>query len=380
MITESLGALRKAFEMNPLKIDQAKESGRKVVGHYCLYSPMELAVAAGAIAVTLCGTRQDAVPKAEEMLPRTLCPLIKSRFGFALLDSCHYLASSDLVVADTTCDGKKKMYELLGEMKELHLLQLPQNQDPETARPYWEDQFQRLRQRMSEKFGVPMSDEDLSRAIKLMNRERQALKNLFDLSKNPRPPYTGLELVEISFKTSFFPDKEDAIKCLEALYEDGLKMVAEGQSPVSDGAMRLIVTGVPSGMGSHKVIKLAEDLGAVVVVSDNCISYKKTAVFMDEKAPPQKAMADRYLDLPCAIMSPNPGRYARLRQLAEDFKADGVIDLVWQGCQPFATESYSVRNFVQNELGLPYLMLETDYSESDLAPLKLRLEAFINSN
>ena len=380
MITESLGALRKAFEMNPLKIDQAKESGRKVVGHYCLYSPMELAVAAGAIAVTLCGTRQDAVPKAEEMLPRTLCPLIKSSFGFALLDSCHYLASSDLVVADTTCDGKKKMYELLGEMKELHLLQLPQNQDPETARPYWADQFQRLRQRMSEKFGVPMSDEDLSRAIKLMNRERQALKNLFDLSKNPRPPYTGLELVEISFKTSFFPDKEDAIKCLEALYEDGLKMVAEGQSPVSDGAMRLIVTGVPSGMGSHKVIKLAEDLGAVVVVSDNCISYKKTAVFMDEKAPPLKEMADRYLDLPCAIMSPNPGRYARLRQLAEDFKADGVIDLVWQGCQPFATESYSVRNFVQNELGLPYLMLETDYSESDLAPLKLRLEAFINSN
>ncbi len=378
MTAESLTNLRKIFETNPLRLDEAKERGRKVVGHYCLYSPMEMAVAGGAIAVSLCGTRQDAVPKAEEILPRTLCPLIKSSFGFALLDSCHYLASSDLVVADTTCDGKKKMYELLGKMKDLHLLQLPQNQDPATARPYWEHQFSLLRDRMREKFQVPVSDDDLRKAIKLMNEERRALKNLFDLSKSPRPPYTGLELMEISFKTGFLPDKAEAVKYLETLYEEGCRIMAEGLSPVPAGAPRLLLTGVPSGMGSHKVTQLAEELGAVIVVADNCSNYKKVSLFMDEEAPPLKEMADRYLDLPCAVMSPNPGRYTRLRRLAADFTVDGVIDLVWQGCQPFATESYSVREFVQSELGLPYLMLETDYSTSDLAPLKLRLEAFLN--
>ncbi|MDR1046085.1 MAG: 2-hydroxyacyl-CoA dehydratase family protein [Candidatus Adiutrix sp.] len=378
MVPESLDSLRKVFERNPLRIDEAREAGQKVVGHYCLYSPMEMAVAAGAIPVSLCGTRHDSVSRAEEVLPRTLCPLIKSSFGFALLNSCHYLASSDLVVADTTCDGKKKMYELLGRMKEMHILQLPQNQDPETAGPYWEDQFERLRGKMRQKFQVPMTDEDLRRAIKLLNEERRALKNLYDLSKNPRPPYTGLELLEIGFKTSFLPSKKEAVEYLEALYQDGLEMIEEGRSPVAGGAMRLILTGVPLGMGSHKVLKLAEDLGAVVVVSDNCTGYKKTALFMDEEAPPLAEMAARYLKLPCAVMSPNPGRYERLRELAGEFKADGVIDLVWQGCQPFATEAYSVRDFVQKELGLPYLMLETDYSESDLAPLTLRLEAFLS--
>lgn len=378
MVPESLSALRKVFEVNPLRIDEAKEAGQKVVGHYCLYSPMEMAIAGGGIAVSLCGTRQDAIPKAEEVLPRTLCPLIKSSFGFALLDSCHYLASSDMVVADTTCDGKKKMYEHLAKMKDLHLLQLPQNQDMETAAPYWRSQFAALREKMRQKFDIPLTDDDLREGIRVMNQERVALKNLFDLSQNPKPPYTGLELMEISFKSGFLPDKKDAVAHLEALYQEGLKMIEEGRSPVKDKAMRILLTGVPSGMGSHKVVQLAEELGAVVVVSDNCTSYKKVMIMMDEKADPLNEMADRYLNVPCAVMSPNPGRYERLRQLAEGFKADGVIDMVWQGCHPFATEAYTVRDFVQNELKLPYLMLETDYSESDIAPLKLRLEAFIN--
>ncbi|MDR3037674.1 MAG: 2-hydroxyacyl-CoA dehydratase family protein [Candidatus Adiutrix sp.] len=378
MSTAGLTDLRKVFERNPLRLDEAKAAGRKVVGHYCLYSPMELAAGAGAVAVSLCGTRQDAIPKAEEVLPRGLCPLIKSSYGFALLDSCHYLASSDLVVADTTCDGKKKMYELLARDKDLHLLQLPQNQDPETALPYWRDQLRRLRDKMRVKLNHPLTDDDLRAGIKLLNRERRALKALLDLSQNPRPPYSGLEILEICFKTGFLPDKEETITRLEALTEDGRQKLSAGESPVPEGAFRLLLTGVPVGMGSHKVVQLAEELGATVVVLDNCGGYKKVTLMMDEAADPLTEMATRYLNLPCAVMSPNPGRYERLRRLAADFRPDGVVDLVWQGCQPFATEAHTVRQFVQKELGRPYLMLETDYSDSDQAALKLRLEAFIN--
>lgn len=76
------------FEKNALAVQEAKNEGKKVVGQYCLYSPSEIAVAAGAIPVSLCGTRNDSIPAAEEQLPRALCPLIKSSFGFALKDSC----------------------------------------------------------------------------------------------------------------------------------------------------------------------------------------------------------------------------------------------------------------------------------------------------
>lgn len=93
---------------------------------YCLYSPKEIIMAAGAIPVPLCGTRQDPIPTAEKVLPRNLCPLIKSSYGFAATDTCPYFHFSDILIAETTCDGKKKMYELLGQLKPLHLLQLPQ--------------------------------------------------------------------------------------------------------------------------------------------------------------------------------------------------------------------------------------------------------------
>ena len=105
--------LEQLFKQNLTDIAQAKEEGRKVVGFYCLYSPVELAIAAGAIPVSLCGTKNDPIEAAEKVLPRNLCPLIKSSYGFALTDTCPYFRASDLVVGETTCDGKKKMFELL---------------------------------------------------------------------------------------------------------------------------------------------------------------------------------------------------------------------------------------------------------------------------
>ena len=125
----SVERFKDVTDRNVLALQEAKQAGVKVVGQYCIYSPLEIALAAGAVPVSLCGTKNDSIPPAESILPRSLCPLIKSSFGFALEDSCPYLAASDIVVADTTCDGKKKMFELLSERKSMFMLQLPQIQN-----------------------------------------------------------------------------------------------------------------------------------------------------------------------------------------------------------------------------------------------------------
>lgn len=376
MKCESFDAITTAFEHNVVNLNAAKEKGKKVVGQYCMYSPSEIAVAAGAIPVSLCGTRNDSIPAAEEILPRTLCPLIKSSFGFALKDSCPHLVASDIVVADTTCDGKKKMYELLAEYKPMHMLQLPQIQDDD-ALAYWRKQFEGLVRRLEKEFEVSISDDKLREAVVLMNRERMALKAVLDLAKRKPSPITGMEMVEIAFKTSFFPDKEVGIAMLQALADEIEQRAKAGESCYSNNTPRIYLTGVPVGMGSHKVVRLIEECGGNVVCLDNCSGYKKTRVMMRENGDPLTEMARRYLEVPCAVMSPNPNRYASLEELVREFDADAVIDLTWQGCQTYAVESWSLKKFVSEKLQKPFLQIETDYSETDTEQLKVRIEAFI---
>lgn len=369
----SLDRIREITDRNVLNLQEAKSAGKKVVGQYCIYSPEELAIAAGAIPVSLCGTKQDSIPAAEEILPRSLCPLIKSSFGFALQDSCPYLSASDIVVADTTCDGKKKMYELLGQHKPVFMLQLPQIQNA-SAKEYWRGEFMRLRAHYETFFGISISDDNVRDAIKLMNRMRIALKDVLDSSKREYAPLSGMQLLELTFRLSFMSDKEKAIILLQDLYTE---LNNTPKELCITGKPRIYVTGVPIGLGSHKVITLLEECGAHVVCVDNCACYKKTRLMIDEHADPMAALADRYLDTPCSVMSPNPNRYEILQREVHDFSAQAVIDLTWQGCQTYDVESYSLKRFVQDSLGLPFLQVVTDYSSADTEQLKVRVEAFL---
>ncbi len=376
MKSESFDKILQAFDKNGINLEQAKKEGRKVVGQYCLYTPYEIALAAGAIPVGLCGTKNDSISAAEDILPRTLCPLIKSSFGFALLDSCPYLSASDLVVADSTCDGKKKMYEFLEERVPLMLLQLPQKQD-ERALAYWEDELKLYIKRLEKDFQVEITEEKLRKAIALMNRERKALQGLMDLAQIKPSPISGMQLLEIAFKAGFLIDKEFAVDCMEKAIGEIMDNLKTEKSAYTESTPRILLTGVPVGMGSHKVVQLIEKCGGNVVCLDNCSSYKKTRIEVDENIEPIRALAKGYLDVPCAVMSPNPLRYQALETMAKEFSVDAVIDLTWHGCQTYETESARIKKYVQQDLKLPFLHIESDYADSDTEQLKVRIEAFL---
>ncbi|MCP4753291.1 MAG: 2-hydroxyacyl-CoA dehydratase [Proteobacteria bacterium] len=363
-------------ERNVLAIDQAKSEGRKVIGFYCLYSPTEIAVAANAIPLSLCGTRNDPIEKAEEVLPRNLCPLIKSSFGFAASGTCPYFNYSDMIVADTTCDGKKKMFELLAEYRPVHVLQLPQNQDPKTALPSWIEEIKRFRDLVSKEVDHPLTDDDLQRAIKLMNRERLTYKTLMDLARTKPSPISGMELLEILFKTGFFTDKEHGISLVEEIIQDINARAQNGPGLFSEDTPRVLLTGVPVGMGSDKVVRIIEEAGANVVCFENCSGYKKTFQ-VDETKDPILALAEQYLTIPCSVMSPNTLRLDLLSDMIRNFQVDKVVDLTWQACHTYNVESFTVEKFVRNTFDLPFLHLETDYSQSDTEQIRTRIEAFL---
>jgi len=359
-----------------ISILAAKEEGRKVVGMYCLYSPAEIIMAAGAIPISLCGTRQDPIAVAEKVLPRNLCPLIKSSYGFAAAGTCPYFNFSDLLIAETTCDGKKKMYELLSDLKPLHLLQLPQKQDEE-ALQYWYGEVIKMKDRLEAEFSVTITDQDLRESIQLMNEERRALKDLQDIAKLKPSPISGMDLLMALYNRGFSIDKKEVVVMVDRLTLELKELHRQGVTPFNTKTPRILLTGVPVGVGSDKVVQIIEENGGNVVCFESCGAYKGVVDQVDEAKEPLLAIAEKYLRTPCSCMSPNTARFELVERLADEFNVDGIVDLTWQGCHTYNIESHSLKKYLQDKINLPFLQIETDYSESDVEQLKVRIEAFL---
>jgi len=350
----------------------AKAKGRRIVGIMCEYTPRELIMAAGAIPVCLCGGSAETIGPAEEHLPANLCPLIKSTYGYHVQKANPLLEMADMIVAETTCDGKKKMYELMAQTRPMHVLELPQKPDDADAMAHWVSELRKLKARLEQAFNVTITDETIRKAIGTMNRERSLRRRLAGLMKADHPPLTGRQLLQ--YKSSI-----SGICADFAQYEKALEMYA-AKPPATNSKVRVLMTGVPMAHGAERVLDLIESHGGLVVATDNCTGLKPILEDVDEAASdPIVAMAEKYFRLPCSVMTKNTRRFDVLRDMAREYKAQCVVDLIWQACLTYDVESFFVKQLAEKELGLPYLRIETDYSPSDSARIALRVEALFET-
>lgn len=359
-----------------LEMKVLKEIGMGVVGVFCTYTPLEIIMAAGLVSVGLCSTSDETIPAAEKVLPQNLCPLIKSSYGFAITDKCPYMYFSDLVVGETTCDGKVKMYELLAKEKNVHVMELPRRQDTSEAKALWRAEIVRLKERLEKDFGVEITDEKLREAIRKRNAERRLLKEVYELSAAVPPPMTGQRQLQVLFGSQFKFDPNKKMQELRTVI-DGIREVYEaGERPVAESAPRILVTGCPMGGVTEKVVRVIEEAGAVVVVYENCSGAKQMDRQCKEEGDPISNIADHYLQIGCSVMTPDNNRLELLDRLCEQFKVDGVVEMTLQACHTYAVEAYVIKTHLK-EKGIPYLQLETDYGTADIGQLSTRAGAFV---
>lgn len=358
-----------------LGVKKLKDQGVPIVGAYCTYFPQEIAMAMGAATVGLCSTSDETIPDAEKELPKNLCPLIKSSYGFARTDKCPFFYFSDVVVGETTCDGKKKMYELMAEFKDVFLMELPNTQGEEAFR-LWRSEMVRFREYLEKKFDVEITEEQIREAIRVNNAGRRSLKKLYEVMKNDPVPITGHDLFKVLYGSTFKFDRREIPAEVDALVEKINKEYAEGK--MQKKMPRILISGCPIGGATEKVIRAVEENGAVVVTYENCTGAKSIDRTVDEDNPDvYDALARRYLDIGCSVMTPNPNRLELLGRLIDEYKVDGVVEMTLQACHTYNIESYGIRKFVNEEKGIPYISVETDYSQADIGQLNTRIAAFI---
>ena len=358
-----------------LAVKQLKDQGIPVVGSYCTYFPQEIAMAMGAATVSLCSTSDETIAEAEKDLPKNLCPLIKSSYGFAKTDKCPFFYFSDVVVGETTCDGKKKMYELMSEFKDTFVMELPNSQS-ENSLKLWKKEIIRFKEYLEKKFDVEITEEQIREAVKVNNEARRSLKKLYEVMRHDPAPISGYDLFKVLYGSTFKFDRKQIPGEVNALVDKIEKEYAEGK--MQEKKPRILITGCPIGGATEKVIRAVEDNGGIVVTYENCSGAKSIDKLVDENNPDvYDAIARRYLNIRCSVMTPNPNRFELLGRLIDEYQVDGVVEMTLQACHTYNVETLSVRRFVNEEKHIPYINVETDYSQADIGQLNTRITAFI---
>jgi benzoyl-CoA reductase/2-hydroxyglutaryl-CoA dehydratase subunit BcrC/BadD/HgdB len=369
-------------EVHGLRIKELldeKAAGRKIIGAYCVFVPEEIVLAAGATLVGLCSGADFATEEVEKLLPRNTCALIKSAFGFKLGKVCPYLESADMIVGENTCDGKKKAYETLGRLTDnLFVMDLPQVKSGQ-GRTLLRAEYDRFRSAVENLTGVGITAESLKQAIRTVNAKRAAVQRLAALRKADPAPISGLDAL-LANQVFFYDNPARFTDSVNKICEELEQRILHHQGAFPSGTPRVLISGCPQAVPNWKLPFIVETSGAVIVGEESCVGERGTRNLTDDSGRTVEemleAVVDRYLQVDCAIFTPNPQRLAHIEEMAAAYRADGVIFYGLQFCQPYLMESIPVEQALEDK-GIPCLRIETDYSMEDAGQLKTRIEAFI---
>ena len=364
--------------VRPQELIKAQEEGKKVFGTFCIYVPDELIFAANAIATGLCGGSQFWVPGGEKVLPTNTCPLIKASVGARLDRTCPFFRIADMYIGETTCDGKKKAWEILGEDVPVHVMDLPQMKREKDIKA-WADEIRDLKKVIEDFTGNKVTAESLNESIKLINNKRKALSRLYECRKADKVPISGRDALVIS-QIAFYDDPARFTQMTNKLCDELEQRIKDGVSVVKEGTKRIMLTGTPLAVPNWKLHNIIETSGAVVVCEEMCTGTRyfenlvdETKTTVDEQI---DALANRYMGINCACFTPNTARIDDIIRLAKEYKVDGVIDVNLKFCSLYDVEGYKVERALK-EAGIPVMGIETDYTDSDAEQLRTRIGAFI---
>ena len=364
--------------IRPAELIEAQKNGQKVFGTFCVYVPDEVIIAANGIVTGLCGGSQFWVPDGEAVLPKSTCPLIKASVGARLGRTCPFFRIADMYIGETTCDGKKKAWEILGQDVPMHIMDMPQMKRTKDINR-WAAEITELANIVQEFTGNKITAEKLNNAIHIINEKRKALARVYEARKSDKLPISGKDVLLLT-QIAFFDDPERCAQMTNRLADELDKRIADGISVFPEGTKRIMITGTPMAIPNWKLHHIIETSGAAVVCEETCTGTRYFENLVDETKTTleeqYQAIAERYMKINCACFTPNTGRVEDILRLAKEYKVDGVIDVNLKFCCLYDTEGYTVEKTLR-ENNIPVLGIETDYTDADAEQLRTRIEAFI---
>jgi benzoyl-CoA reductase subunit C len=353
------------------------QAGRKVIGYFCCFVPDEIITALDMVPYWIQGSQNDPIDEADALLEPMACPFARSCFNMALKDQYDFL---DGFVAPHSCDTIERMYHIWRSNKPSpfnHMINVPHMMGP-SSDVFYRKELDYFILRLEEFAGAKLDQNKLRDAVRLYNRRRALLRELYDFRKADPPAISGTETTQVLVAGMGIPAAEH-VKLLESLIAE----VKNRPAPKADGLPRIFIWG--NEIDDIAFIRLVEECGAHVVMDDLCTGTRFFWDDVPETPDPLDGITSRYIGTHCPrSLKPQTGlreedlenRFGYMRKFVSRWRADGVIFYIVRYCDTCELEGPDLREYLNN-LKLPVLMIEDDYSTSTIGQLRTRIQAFL---
>jgi len=384
--SHGLARAREIYKDRTRRAKELKLSGRKVVGYMCIYPPLEMMTALDLVPYRVLGDMREAITEADRGLPVAFCPFVRSCLDLGMKGEYDFL---DGMVATHSCDAIEKtahVWERAVSHPYFHFIEIPTKVNAR-AEEVFKGELESFRKTLEVFAGQELTSEKLKKAVEIHNEQRALVRELYGLRKPDPPAISGSETLVVLKTLMSVPVDEG-----NELLREVLSEVKGRRNPLKKDSPRLLVWG--SIVDDASLIELIENAGSNVVVDDTCVGTR--AFWKDVKATddPLDGLAHHYLaDIKCSrtffeaegsdrgeavkdYALDLESRFGYLKDMAEGWKVNGVILQSVKYCDTHGFDVPDVRNYVTS-LGLPSTYLEHDYTEGSLAPLKTRVQGFL---
>jgi benzoyl-CoA reductase/2-hydroxyglutaryl-CoA dehydratase subunit BcrC/BadD/HgdB len=351
-------------------VKEWKASGGHVIGWFNPYIPEEIIHAAGMLPFEVTGDNEPVqMQAAEAYIYSNSCSKIRTCWQLQLDGKYGFL---DGLVSSSMCDQDKRLYSLFEYYKKLpymDILYAPRKRDEEAVKLYLAD-LQDFRDRLSQYRWNRLPAADIEKSIKVYNRGRELMHQLYELRKRDRPPVTGAEALEVS-KAAVRMPRERFNELMEQLLDEIKSTGREIKK-----ARRLMVIG--SDLHNTNQMASLEALDAVVVVDEMDIGIRRAWGQVDTKLPPMEALA-RYYVMGRPVDKHNwisDGRLEFIGELVDQYKVDGVVSQDVRFCTYNGWDKFDLKKQMQDR-GIPLLQIDLEYGYPAGAQMKIRVEAFL---
>ena len=380
---ESMEYFYELFDRVYCKGEKLHATDKPAVGTLCIQVPYEIIYALDALPVRLCNGFHTDEQAGGEFMPAKSCSLVKATLGMLEYEDLPAVEKIDMIVHPTTCDQKTKTISMIEDMGHpMYHMEFPRVKESEESREYWRRSVRKFTKDIQKELNRPLKRKKLKEAIRKVGRAQIAYHRLNELRKAHPAPMLGKDMFLIT-NAFFFDEIERWTEAVEKVADEVEAGVRAGESAAGKRSPRILYTGSPPIFPNLKLPMMIELADGVIVADESCSSNRllNDMVSVDEwfLYDMVDGIADRYLKgCTCPIFTRNDDRIRRLKDLIGQYDVEGVVYQSFAGCQVYEMEQRSVQAAME-ELGIPMLYVEADYSPAQGGQLSTRIEAFIES-